>query len=71
MFLRMVFVSLPDIAKINRIDSISKNTQYWPYMFGVISLTNILACFFVIMNVYWIHESEKAIAEASKKLCID
>ena len=59
MFLRMVFVSLPDIAKIHRIESIGKNTQYWPLTFGIISTTNIIASLAVLMMVNLIYKAEK------------
>lgn len=68
MFLRMVFVSLPDIAKIHRIDSISKNTQYWPVVFGLIATTNIFATLAVFLSIYLIYKSEREIAESPERL---
>ena len=35
MFLRMIFVSLQDVQKLAKIDSISKDTSYWPALMFV------------------------------------
>lgn len=67
MFLRMVFVSLPDLAKMHKIDSISKNTQYWPVVLAIIATTNILATFAVFLSIYLIHECERDIAETTER----
>jgi len=67
MFLRMIFVSLNDIAKTHKIEPISKNTDYWPVMLAIISTTNILATFAVFVSIYLIHESEREIAESSER----
>ena len=71
MILRMVFESLPDIAKIYKIETLSKNTQYWPLTLGIISATNILATGAVYVSIYLLHQSESEIVYSFWKLGIE
>ena len=34
-FVRMIFVSLQDIQKISKIESIGKQTDYWPFIMSL------------------------------------
>lgn len=35
MFLRMIFVSLQDVQKLSKIESINKDTSYWPVVMSI------------------------------------
>ena len=73
MFLRMIFVSLQDVQKLSKIDSISKDTSYWPILMSVQCCTQLFAVFVVFFSMYLIRKAEQAIAEEpeSRKLTDD
>lgn len=73
MFLRMIFVSLQDVQKLSKIESISKSTSYWPVLMSIQCTTQLFACFVVFLSIYLIKKSEQAIAEEpeSRKLSDD
>ena len=58
MFLRMIFVSLQDIQKLSKIESISKSTSYWPALMSIQCSTQLFACFVVFLSIYLIKKAE-------------
>ena len=70
MFLRLIFVSLQDVQKLAKIDSISKDTSYWPTLMFVQCSTQLFAVAVVFYSVVLIGRAEREIAEEpeSKKL---
>ena len=62
-FLRMVFVSLQDIQKLSKIDSINKGTSYWPYIMSAQCLSQLFAVAALFSSIYLIKKAEQEIAE--------
>ena len=61
MFLRGLFLSLPDIGKIYDIESLKKNNETWPFVLALFAITNILATAAVFVNIFLIHKVEREI----------
>ena len=58
MFLRMIFVSLQDVQKLSKIESISKSTSYWPVLMSVQCSTQLFATFVVFLSIHLIRKAE-------------
>ena len=67
MTLRMLFESLPDIAKHSDITAFKKDNDSWPLMLGIISVTNILACLMNYLGFYLAHKSQMLVEETENR----
>ena len=61
MFLRGLFLSLPDIGKLYDIEGLKKNNESWPFVLALFAITNILATASVFVNIFLIHKVEREI----------
>ena len=57
-FVRMIFVSLQDIQKISKIESIGKETDYWPFIMSLQCASQLFATAAVFISVYLIKKAE-------------
>lgn len=60
-FLRLIFVSLQDIQKVGKIESINKDTNHWPALMSVQCTTQLYAVAVVYACIYLAKKSEFAI----------
>ena len=62
MFMRAIFVCLQDIQKLSKIDSISKDTSYWPFLMSLQCCTQLFAVFALFYSIYLVYKVEIAVA---------
>lgn len=51
------------MQKLSKIDSINKDTSYWPVLMSVQCTTQLFAAGVVFFSIYLIKKTEQAIAE--------
>mmetsp|Transcript_4253 Transcript_4253/g.5302 ORF Transcript_4253/g.5302 Transcript_4253/m.5302 type:complete len:98 (-) Transcript_4253:288-581(-) len=57
-FLRLIFVSLQDLQKVGKIESINKDTSFWPALMTIQCLTQLFAVSVVYASIYLIKNAE-------------
>ena len=62
-FLRLIFVSLQDLQKVGKIESINKDTSFWPGLMTIQATTQIFAVAVVYACIYLAKKAEQAIVE--------
>jgi hypothetical protein len=66
LFLRMIFVSLEDIAKIAKIESMAGGSDYWKNTLLVQLIAEVFCTLSVFASVYLIYRLENALAMSAQ-----
>ena len=67
-FLRLIFLSMADLGKMLKVESITENTEAWPFVIFGQTLSEIFSTIMLVLSVFFLHKVERLVEIKGMKL---